>query len=491
MLHSSFLRPPARAPYPTAQGWRGGAPGGPGFPARALRWAGPTSRQRVPVVRALPAASAERGGGREGVPAARTADSPMPVRPPSAQCLPFPAISRRAAAAGGLSVSLDSMMRELEGVRDQGSPTQQAAPKTWSLAGWRHLEASARRGRCFLAAGCLQAGSAVGAGRGRGQHGSTGRRRLWVLRLPMACALTLPASSLCCACASPLPAVAAPRGTCQLAWRLGCFCRRRAGRADAAAQPVPRLLLRIRFEVSSVLLNALLLCCRPHCRPASHPQRTPLLPRRRSGLPPSLRRLRLQYEPFVLEEHAEAGMAWSFSLMELPESARWAAGPRHFLAGTACPPAAPAPGPVAPLLLAPPRSTSHPSCMQPLRCHGCRPRCCRLDELVVEKFKGWVALDWACVSRRCRRLVIHGGLGATEGAGSGELQVGGRGMHGRWSGNAAAVQLCFSHRTVPSQLESLQFLPAAAAAAATTPAGDDWRDPGGGGGCPLGGAVPT
>lgn len=33
-------------------------------------------------------------------------------------------------------------MRELEGVRDQGSPTQQAAPKTWSLAGWRHLQAS-------------------------------------------------------------------------------------------------------------------------------------------------------------------------------------------------------------------------------------------------------------------------------------------------------------------------------------------------------------
>ncbi len=31
-------------------------------------------------------------------------------------------------------------MRELEGVEDEGSPTQQAAPNTWSLAAWQRLE---------------------------------------------------------------------------------------------------------------------------------------------------------------------------------------------------------------------------------------------------------------------------------------------------------------------------------------------------------------
>lgn len=38
------------------------------------------------------------------------------------------------------------------------------------------------------------------------------------------------------------------------------------------------------------------------------------------------------------------------------------------------------------------------------------PRC-RLDQLVVEKSEGAVAFEWRPISRRCRRLMLHGGLG--------------------------------------------------------------------------------
>lgn len=62
----------------------------------------------------------------------------------------------REAAAAGQTVTLDSMMRELEGVLDEGSPTQQVAATTWSLATWHHLEVGSARhaAACAIAAHC-------------------------------------------------------------------------------------------------------------------------------------------------------------------------------------------------------------------------------------------------------------------------------------------------------------------------------------------------
>ncbi|KAL4444151.1 hypothetical protein ABPG75_011888 [Micractinium tetrahymenae] len=74
-----------------------------------------------------------------------------------------------------------------------------------------------------------------------------------------------------------------------------------------------------------------------------------------SGLPPSLRRLRLHFEPCLPQEQARLGLEASLSLLRLPE---------------------------------------HLS----------------LDDLVIVKRQGWVGFSWTAVSRRCRRLVLHNGL---------------------------------------------------------------------------------
>jgi len=51
-----------------------------------------------------------------------------------------------------------------------------------------------------------------------------------------------------------------------------------------------------------------------------------LLPRPRSGLPPSLRRLRLHYEPYLdgseIERAMFGEMYYSFTMLELPSTAR-------------------------------------------------------------------------------------------------------------------------------------------------------------------------
>ncbi|PRW58046.1 integrase family [Chlorella sorokiniana] len=162
------------------------------------------------------------------------------------------------AAAAGQSVSLDSMMSELEGVMDDGSPTQQAAAKSWSLATWQHLESLLLEGPVNW-------------------HGD-----------------------------------------------LSFF-------AAASLGALPRL-----HTLSLTGFYGYDL----------------------SGLPTSLRHLRLHFEPYMPEHQLRQEMYFSFSLLELPETAR-------------------------------------------------------LDELVVEKSHGAVAFEWGPLSRRCRRLLLHGGLGAS------------------------------------------------------------------------------
>lgn len=50
-----------------------------------------------------------------------------------------------------------------------------------------------------------------------------------------------------------------------------------------------------------------------------------------SGLPPSLRRLRLHFEPCLPQQLARLGLERSLSLLTLPEDARWAAGGTSWL----------------------------------------------------------------------------------------------------------------------------------------------------------------
>ena len=73
------------------------------------------------------------------------------------------------------------------------------------------------------------------------------------------------------------------------------------------------------------------------------------------------------------------------------------------------------------------------------------PRC-RLDQLVVEKSEGAVAFEWFPISRRCRRLMLHGGLGKRAAILSSLRQVN---KHGRlaarvgvWGEMKTAIQDC-------------------------------------------------
>ncbi len=66
---------------------------------------------------------------------------------------------------------------------------------------------------------------------------------------------------------------------------------------------------------------------------------------------------------------------------------------------------------------------------------------CRLDQLVVQKADGAVAFEWVPLSRRCRRLVLHGGLGQNAAQPDSLRQVG---LHARVGGASWVAEQGFA-----------------------------------------------
>lgn len=72
---------------------------------------------------------------------------------------------------------------------------------------------------------------------------------------------------------------------------------------------------------------------------------------------------------------------------------------------------------------------------------------CRLDQLVVQKADGTVAFEWVPLSCRCRRLMLHGGLGQNAAQPDSLRQVG---LHAWVSGNLGGEPMYTVHHCASS-----------------------------------------